>query len=120
MKKEGEDSSVSTYVKSIFSIVQDVALGGIADRFKEGLNNIFDDAQKRLDKSNERFIQNLVITFLELTSVVFICVGFIYLMIDLIGLEKSYAFLIMGGLLIVCAIFFKKYVNLKNKVKEAE
>ncbi len=121
MKKEGDDTTwVSTFVKSLFSIVQSVALENIAGRMREGIDSVFDDAQKRLEKSHQKFIQDLIFTFLSLLTIVFFCIGFIYVLIDIAALEKAYAFLIIGGLLVICTLLFKKYVDLKNKVKEAE
>jgi len=122
-KKEGEHWIVPL-VGTAMNVVKSVFLEGFFVQIREEVENFLDEQRqvmrKELNNFQTRFMQGMFMTSMMIAAIAFLSVGVVLLLIDILGIPRSYSFLILGLGLLLGSIGYKRSAEIKNKLRKAE
>ena len=130
-KEVKEETWVSSLISNITVIAKEFLLHGVLSRFHEELDIVLEKVESRsdsaikklrstLDNFREHFMQDFTFRVMFLAGILFIIFGIIYGMTDILKVPRTYAFIIIGVVLMIVMFFYKKFIDIKKRHKEEE
>ena len=87
----------------------------LMDIIRNAIDEAVDKTKRSIYETQRRILVNLVFSFIILFGVIFIFIGSVFLLSYYLNLNIGWSFVIVGFSILIIAIIFKFFSDLKNR-----